>query len=181
MGRFRNYIFAVAGFVILAGAFTVIGPYVNQGQADPPVKNVAVVNTPLPVTGILVGDVRVTNTTAEPVPVEVQSKTLDIVEIIENNVPRSTVVNVFTVPANRRLIITDLVISVSVSTAGQTEILRNGSPATSFIATVVGNAFSHTFATGIEFVAGETVAVSSGIINPAAGVHFYLRGYLTTE
>jgi len=49
MGRFRNYVFAVAGFVILASAFTVIGPYVNQGQAEPPVKNVNVVNTPLQV------------------------------------------------------------------------------------------------------------------------------------
>ena len=50
MGRFGNYVSAAAGLVILAGAFTVIGPYVNQGQADPPVKNVNVVNTPLPTT-----------------------------------------------------------------------------------------------------------------------------------
>ena len=49
MGRFRNYISAAAGFVILAGAFTVFGPYVDQGQADPPVKDVNVVNIPLPV------------------------------------------------------------------------------------------------------------------------------------
>ncbi len=33
MGRFRNYVFAVSGFVILASAFAVIGPYVNQGQS----------------------------------------------------------------------------------------------------------------------------------------------------
>ena len=79
MDKFRNYVFAVAGFVILASAFTVIGPYVDQGQADPPVKNVNVVNIPLPVTGVLVGDVLVTNTAAEPVPVEVQPRTLDIV------------------------------------------------------------------------------------------------------
>ena len=52
MDKFRNYVFAVAGFVILVGTFTVIGPYVDQGQADPPVKDVIVVNTaanPVPV------------------------------------------------------------------------------------------------------------------------------------
>ena len=49
MGKFRNYVFAVAGFVILASAFTVIGPYVNQGQAEPPVKDVNIVNMPLQV------------------------------------------------------------------------------------------------------------------------------------
>ena len=75
MGRFRNYIFAVAGFVILASAFTVIGPYVDIGQsADPPVKDVAVVNTPLPVV-VQNGDkdVIVVNTAANPVPVVVQN------------------------------------------------------------------------------------------------------------
>ena len=73
MGRFRIYVFSAAGLVILAGAFTVIGPYVDQGQAEPPVKGVNVLNIPLPVTGILVGDVLVTNTAAEPVPVVVQN------------------------------------------------------------------------------------------------------------
>ena len=38
MGRFRNYVSAAAGLAILAGAFTVFGPYVDQGQADPPVQ-----------------------------------------------------------------------------------------------------------------------------------------------
>ncbi len=87
MGRFRNYVSAAAGLVILAGAFTVFGPFVDQGQADPRVKSVNVVNTPLPVTGILAGDVRVTNTTAEPVPVEVQNGNVDetiIITLAEN-------------------------------------------------------------------------------------------------
>ncbi len=62
MGRFRNYVFAITSFVILAGAFTVIGPYVDLGHSKPPpsVTDVNVVNTPLPVTGILVGEVQVT-------------------------------------------------------------------------------------------------------------------------
>jgi len=121
---------------------------------------------------------KLTNKAAEPVPVHVQTRSLDIVEIIENNVPDSTEVDVFTVPANRRLIITDLIISTSGTNAREARILRDGAPATSFLP-VLGNlnAFSHTFATGIHFVAGETVKVSSG---PAGGgsVHFYLRGFL---
>ncbi|MCZ6622846.1 MAG: hypothetical protein O7B35_01205 [Deltaproteobacteria bacterium] len=160
MGKLRNYIFAVAGFVILAGVFTVIGPYVDQGQADPPVKDVNVVNTPLPV--------------------EVQARTLDIVEIIEDNVPRETVVNVFTVPANRRLIISDLIISSAGSDARDIRILRDGLPAPSLITVSSTSAFTHTFATGIHFVAGEIVAVSHGSTG-AAPVHFYLRGFLTNE
>ncbi len=77
MDRFRNYISVAAGLVILAGAFTVIGPYVDQGQADPPVKDVNIVNTPLPVTGVLVRDVLVTNTADEPIPVVVQNGDAD--------------------------------------------------------------------------------------------------------
>ena len=51
MGRFRNYISAAAGLIILAGAFTVIGPYVDLGHSKPPtsVTDVNVVNTPLQV------------------------------------------------------------------------------------------------------------------------------------
>ncbi|MEE8625175.1 MAG: hypothetical protein V3T19_07530 [Acidiferrobacterales bacterium] len=58
MGKFRNYVFAAAGFVILAGAFTIIGPYVDFGHSKPPPS---------------VSDVNVVNTPAEPVPVVVQN------------------------------------------------------------------------------------------------------------
>ncbi len=49
--------------------------------------NVTVENTPLPVTGILVGDVLVTNTAAEPIPVEVQNGDADetiVITLAEN-------------------------------------------------------------------------------------------------
>ena len=36
MSKFRNYVFTAAGLVILAGAFTVIGPYVDLGHSKPP-------------------------------------------------------------------------------------------------------------------------------------------------
>jgi len=47
MGKFRNHIFALAGLIILAGAFTVIGPYIDLGHSKPPpsVTDVNVVNT----------------------------------------------------------------------------------------------------------------------------------------
>jgi len=58
MGKFRNYVFAAAGFVILAGVFTVFGPYVDLGHSKPPPS---------------VSDVNVVNTPAEPIPVVVQN------------------------------------------------------------------------------------------------------------
>ncbi len=117
------------------------------------------------------------NTTAEPVPVVVQTSTPEIVEIIENSVSSPTPVDVFTVPANRRLIITDVMMSTN-SGSSNAEILRDGTPATAFINVSSGNTFSHSFATGIEFVANETVAVDAG---SGTNINFYLRGYLTTE
>ena len=43
MDRFRNYISAAAGLVILAGTFTVFGPFVDQGQsAGVPVQLAAI-------------------------------------------------------------------------------------------------------------------------------------------
>jgi len=126
-------------------------------------------------------DVRVINTPAEPVPVVLQKGILDIVEIIEDNVPSRTDVNVFTVPANRGLVITDVMISWEVggTSCSDVRILRNGLPATSIITVPAFSTFSHAFATGIHFGAGETVAVSNGITGCI--LHFYLRGFLTNE
>jgi len=36
MGKLKNYVLATAGLVILGGAFTVIGPYVDLGHSKPP-------------------------------------------------------------------------------------------------------------------------------------------------
>jgi len=52
MSKLKNYLLATAGLVILGGAFTVIGPYVDLGHSKPPSSgptDVNIVNTPLPV------------------------------------------------------------------------------------------------------------------------------------
>jgi len=102
----------------------------------------------------------------------------DIVEIVEDAVPGLSTVVVFTVPASRILVITDVVISNdSTNPATGQRIFRSGAPATAFITVAPQSAFSHTFATGIIFTAGSTVAVRNG--NGVAGdTRFYLRGYL---
>jgi hypothetical protein len=98
---------------------------------------------------------------------------------IENNVNAGTSRTVFTVPSGQRLVITDVIISnPTASGSCCAEILRNGSFATSLISVPAGSSFQHTFATEIEFAAGNTVGVqngaSSGLLN------FYLSGFLTT-
>jgi hypothetical protein len=98
---------------------------------------------------------------------------------VEDNVPALTTRTVFTVPTGQRLILTDVIISNPTSvSACCAEILRNGSFATSLIPVPAGFAFQHTFATGIEFAAGDTV----GVRNDAnfGFFHFYLSGFVTT-
>jgi hypothetical protein len=124
------------------------------------------------VSGLLVGP----QLHAQSPTVRVEGTFLSAVEIIENNVPDNTnFFDVFTVPANRRLVITDVLIHASGFTACCMTILRNTLPAT-FSIFVGAAGFNHTFATGIEFTEGQTVAVS----NPSgAPTKWHLRGYLT--
>jgi hypothetical protein len=46
------------------------------------------------------------------------------------------------------------------------------------LAVAAGSSFSHTFATGIEFAAGNVVAVCNGA-SAGGPISFYLRGFLT--
>ena len=101
----------------------------------------------------------------------------EAVEIIENSVGTLTTETVFTVPAGKRLIITDLVITNSDAVAaGSQRLARNGSFVTSFLTVSPESTLTHTFATGIEFEAGDEVQVRNG--TSLATTHFYLRGYL---
>jgi hypothetical protein len=100
------------------------------------------------------------------------------VEYIANGVGNLTDVTVTTVPAGKRLVITDVVISNDNSGAACCQrIFRNGTPATSFITVGAGSSFSHTFETGIEFAAGDDVIVRNGA--SSGPIHFYLHGFLT--
>ena len=100
------------------------------------------------------------------------------VDIIENSVANlTTVPSAFVVPDGKRLVITDVVISnPNASSATAQRILKNGVFVTSSITVAAGSAFSHTFATGLEFAAGDNVGVRNG--DSVGPTHFYLRGFL---
>ena len=97
MSRFKNYLLATAGLMILGGAVQFVIPL----QAASPAKDVNVVNTPLLVV--------------------VQKDILAIVEIIEDDIALGTTVPVFTVPGGQHLVITDML----ASNPGAFRILRN--------------------------------------------------------
>lgn len=102
----------------------------------------------------------------------------EAVEIIENGVANLTDVSAFTVPSDRRLIITDVIISNSNSSSSCcARISRNGPFVTGFIAVEANSSFEHTFLTGIEFGPGDMVGVRNGA--SSGPLDFYLRGYLT--
>jgi len=97
---------------------------------------------------------------------------------VENEVSALTTRTVFTVPPGQRLVITDVIISnPTASGSCCAEILRNGSFATSLISVPAGSSFQHTFATEIEFTAGNTVGVRNGA--GSGFLNFYLSGFLT--
>ncbi len=110
-------------------------------------------------------------------------RVLETMEFNPGDTPADTTVNLYTVPRGKRLVITDVVISNN----GQPQfdprmfgsILR-GDRTVMRVAILPGDTFEHTFATGIEFRAGQVLAVR----NPASAgpdVRFYLTGYLTSQ
>ncbi|HKA55822.1 MAG TPA: hypothetical protein VKJ47_19390 [Candidatus Binatia bacterium] len=103
---------------------------------------------------------------------------LQPVEFIANQVASNTNFKVTTVPGGKRLVITDVIISNSNSGAACCQrIFRNGNAATAFIQVGANSSFSHTFATGIDFKAGDGVFVQNG--GNSGPTDFYLRGFLT--
>lgn len=117
---------------------------------------------------------------AQSLTVNVPLNAVDIVELIENSVPGLTTVTVYTVPDGHLLFITDLVISNSSDNpASSQRVFRDNSAATAFITVPPQSTFSHTWATGLIFTGGQTVAVRNGT-STAGSTHFYLRGYLAT-
>ncbi|HKB15104.1 MAG TPA: hypothetical protein VKF62_03515 [Planctomycetota bacterium] len=108
-----------------------------------------------------------------------RGKVLSIVEIIQNGVGTNTTTGVYSVPVDRRLVITDLMIAdTSGSTSLNARILRSGTPATANLTVTAERTLCHSFATGIEFSEGQLVSVVNG--DSAGPLNFYLRGYLTT-
>jgi len=103
---------------------------------------------------------------------------LQPVEFIANQITNNANFKVTTVPGGKRLVITDVIISNSNSGAACCQrIFRNGGAATAFIEVGASSTFAHTFATGIEFEAGDAVFVQNG--GNSGPTDFYLRGFLT--
>ncbi len=118
---------------------------------------------------------------AQNLTVTVPLTAVNIAEIIQDSVPALTTREAFTVPPGQILFITEVVISNgSTNPAVGQRILRGDNPATAFITVGPNSAFSHTFASGLAFTAGQVVAVRNGT-NLAGSTHFYLRGFLVSS
>lgn len=102
---------------------------------------------------------------------------LKTVELIADSVANLTTTDLLTVPADRRVIITDLLIANSNNAEVVSQrVFRGASAATLSLVIPANSSFSHVFATGIEFDAGEVVRVRNGA--SSGPVNFYLRGYI---
>ncbi len=117
---------------------------------------------------------------AQVATVKAKGKVLGTVEVIENNVADLTTVTVFIVPQEQRLVVTDVLIASPNGTETDSQrIFRSGVAATSFITVTKNSSFGHSFATGIEFLAGDTVQVRNG--DSDGPTHWFLTGYLTKQ
>ena len=104
-------------------------------------------------------------------------QTKEAVEIVENDAGTLTSKTVYTVPAGKRLVITDVAISnANANVVTSQRIARNGDFVTTLFVVGAESTLTHTFATGIEFAAGDEVRVRNGQLS--GETHFYLRGYL---
>ena len=108
MEKFKQYLLATAGLAILVGGLTLLGPAVPQGQAVPPAK-----------------DVNVINDATNPVPVLVQNSDGNAFELVEiTGTGGSSPVTLFTVPGGKRVIITDVIFTISPSVTGVGRIIE---------------------------------------------------------
>lgn len=99
-----------------------------------------------------------------------------LVELIQNGVASLSEVAVFTVPEDRFLLITDMVLSNDNAIAACCQrIFRELTAATSLITVGATSSFGHTFSSAILFSAGERVIVRNG--GSSGPTNFYLRGY----
>lgn len=158
MSNKNRFLVGSVTLVILVSGFIAPDFFVGTVYADKPSS---------------VSNVIVTNTTSNPVPVIIQgaagSSARTLVEIVSPNVAVSNLV-VYTVPAGQRLVITDVIVG---SDWGIGYIYRD----TSLISKIqfgVAYTFAHSYQSGIEFLAGQTVGVGSAA---GPGLFFELRGY----
>ena len=76
-----------------------------------------------------------------------------------------------------RLVVNGMIVSSGNATkAGSVRIRRNGTSVTAFICVPAESAFSHSFASGLQFKAGDTVELRND--SNAGPIDFSLYGYL---
>ena len=121
----------------------------------------------------------VTNTAANPVPVVIQGsagsqrESVEIVTQTSNGNITNTIINVYTVPAGKRLTITDVIITYEAADNAPASIYRNGATVSKISQHF--SSYEHSYVSGIVFTESQTVSVST-----AAGglTNWELRGFL---
>lgn len=165
--------------ILMAGIIMALAFLVEAEAA--PAKDVNVVNEPN-VNVLNNVDVNITNDGNNPVPVTVLNGNngaaeKELVEIIQLDVPSDTTIDIYTVPAGKKLLITDVIVHHGDSRF--MEIHRNGTVVSRFrLTTTSTTTFGHSYISGIEFQEGDILSVRNG----AGGANqngFELRGYLT--
>ncbi len=169
MAKLKNYLLATASLVILVGALTLFSPAILQGRGRPRPK-----------------DVNVVNTSDNPVPVVVQNgdtngTATELVEFIALNVALDTTVNLFTVPAGQRLVITDVIVTgPRDNLVFDNQILRDDVVASSInVPVAFQGTYEHSYVSGIVLLEQETLSIRGGsLVGPT---NWELRGFLETS
>ena len=165
--------------ILMAGIIMVLAFSVTVA-AQGKTKDVNVVNEPN-VNVLNNVDVNVTNDENNPVPVTVLNGNngaaeKELKEFVQLDIPLDSTFGLFTVPAGKKLLITDIIVH---SIAGALmQILRNGTVVSRFWIQDAGTGtFGHSYNSGIEFQDGDILGIRVGIAATDNG--FELRGYLT--
>ncbi len=111
--------------------------------------------------------------------VKAKGKAIEIMNLLPGGVPVVTTVDLFTVPAKRRFIVTDIIFNNDHDTSVRAQRLtRNGgNSAMGFITIPANSAFSHSFGTGLVFEEGDVIGVRNG--DTVGPTEFTVTGYLT--
>ena len=163
MNKLKSYLVATGCFVILVGVFTLMSPTVLQGDDDDGPNNVNVVNPP-----------------ESPIPVVVQNGDADgaveLIEFVVEDLTEGQTQLLFTVPPGFRLVITDVTASNPGASRNFQRILRNVQIVFS-LTLFTGSTFSDTFASGIQFDAGDELSVSNASTSTSF-ITWNLQGFL---
>jgi len=130
-------------------------------------------------------DVNVTNDTPNPVPVVIQNGTntpqvKELVEIVVLDFNNSVFnpqppLDVYTVPAGKRLVITDVIIG---GTSGPHTIFRDGTIVSRVNMAKTVPQYNHSYVSGIEFQENQIVSIQAQPTNQYLS-DYELRGYQT--